>query len=523
MRKILTKVNSERGRFGSQLGVILASAGSAVGLGNIWRFSTEVGKGGGAAFILVYLGFILLMAMPVMLCEFIIGRSAHANAIGAFQKLAPGKPWVAAGIMGVLGGFLVLSFYSVVAGWTLFYTIASASGWLQGETDYNLTFNTFVTNPWYPLIYLAAFLLLTHFVVSRGIERGIERYSKLLMPLLLVIILVLVGFSMTLPGAADGLRFLLKPDLSKVTPTELVLWSGSATYDLLGKAEITGPEADGSITVSYTLNGETLDTSVYNDLDLKLNYKDMGGAIDWSCVSLVQFDAHTAPTLSLDLGKWVEPGAYEPGYGVSCDLKLNDLLGGQAFITLQKLGSGGWETVADFGTLEYNASVEDDHGIVNFAYYDPELDALWGVDDVGRRYKAKFVISYIYPDGATGTMESPVFEQYGGGFAHYANSPAITYDAENKQLVAELVIDLSLVEPENVIVIAGSATREWSYIGTPTVSRVYTAGDGTLRWVFTVPLEEFSPGQYSFDVGLRYYNGTGPRWEQEVFTYNYIS
>ncbi len=232
MRKILTKVNSERGRFGSQLGVILASAGSAVGLGNIWRFPTEVGKGGGAAFILVYLGFILLMAMPVMLCEFIIGRSAHANAIGAFQKLAPSKPWVAAGIMGVLGGFLVLSFYSVVAGWTLFYTIASASGWLQGEMDYNLTFNTFVTNPWYPLIYLAAFLLLTHFVVSRGIERGIERYSKLLMPLLLVIILVLVGFSMTLPGAADGLRFLLKPDLSKVTPEVVLGAMGQAFFSL---------------------------------------------------------------------------------------------------------------------------------------------------------------------------------------------------------------------------------------------------------------------------------------------------
>ena len=122
----------DRGSFGSQLGVILASAGSAVGLGNIWRFPTEVGRGGGAAFILIYLGFILLMAMPVMLCEFIIGRSARSNAIGAFQKLSPGKPWIAAGIMGVLGGFLVLSFYSVVAGWTLHYTVASGLGQLQG-------------------------------------------------------------------------------------------------------------------------------------------------------------------------------------------------------------------------------------------------------------------------------------------------------------------------------------------------------------------------------------------------------
>ena len=125
-------MNSDRGSFGSQLGVVLASAGSAVGLGNIWRFPTEVGRGGGAAFILIYLGFIFLLAMPVMLSEFVIGRSARRNAIGAFQRLAPRKPWIVAGIMGVLGGFLVLSFYSVVAGWTLNYTIQSAAGQLQG-------------------------------------------------------------------------------------------------------------------------------------------------------------------------------------------------------------------------------------------------------------------------------------------------------------------------------------------------------------------------------------------------------
>ena len=223
---------SKRGRFASQLGVILASAGSAVGLGNIWRFPTEVGKGGGAAFILVYLGFILMMAMPVMLCEFIIGRSARANAIGAFQKLAPGKPWVAAGIMGVLGGFLVLSFYSVVAGWTLYYTLASAFGRLQGKSDFSQTFNTFVTNPWHPLIYVVAFLLLTHIVVARGIERGIEHYSKLMMPLLLVIIVVLVGFSLTLPGAADGIRFLLDPDLDKVTADVVLCAMGQAFFSL---------------------------------------------------------------------------------------------------------------------------------------------------------------------------------------------------------------------------------------------------------------------------------------------------
>lgn len=229
--------NTSRGSFGSQLGVILASAGSAVGLGNIWRFPTEVGRGGGAAFILIYLGFILLLAMPVMLCEFIIGRSARSNAIGAFQKLAPGKPWIAAGIMGVLGGFLVLSFYSVVAGWTLHYTIASVSGKLTIDnglqtTDFGHAFNVFVSDPWQPIIYLAVFLLLTHLVVARGIQHGIERYSKLMMPMLLVIIILLVGFSLTMPGAAEGVRFLLQPDLSEVTPDVVLGSMGQAFFSL---------------------------------------------------------------------------------------------------------------------------------------------------------------------------------------------------------------------------------------------------------------------------------------------------
>ena len=229
-------MHSERGSFGSQLGVILASAGSAVGLGNIWRFPTEVGRGGGAAFIFIYLGFIFLVAMPVMVSEFIIGRSARSNAIGAFQKLSPGKLWVAAGLMGVLGGFLVLSFYSVVAGWTLHYTAQSALGQLavnpQSSTDYGQAFNSFVSDPWKPVIYLAVFLLLTHLVVVRGIQHGIERYSKLLMPMLLVIIVLLMFFSLTMPGAADGIRFLLKPDLSEVTPEVVLGAMGQAFFSL---------------------------------------------------------------------------------------------------------------------------------------------------------------------------------------------------------------------------------------------------------------------------------------------------
>ena len=233
--------NASRGSFGSQLGVILAAAGSAVGLGNIWRFPTEVGKGGGAAFILIYLGFIFLIAMPVMISEFVIGRSARSNAIGAFQKLAPGKLWVAAGIMGVLGGFLVLSFYSVVAGWTLHYTIQSALGQLQGlqtadngqqPADFAAAFNAFVSDPLQPILYVAVFLLLTHLVVARGIRHGIERYSKLMMPMLFMIIVLLVCFSLMMPGASEGIRFLLKPDLSKVTPEVILGAMGQAFFSL---------------------------------------------------------------------------------------------------------------------------------------------------------------------------------------------------------------------------------------------------------------------------------------------------
>ena len=221
-----------RGNFGSRLGVILASAGSAVGLGNIWRFPTEVGRNGGAAFILVYLCCVFLLALPVMISEFIVGRSSRSNTVGAYRTLAPGKPWVVAGFMGVLGGILVLSFYSVVAGWTLHYTIQSFGLKLMGNQDFGEVFNTFVTNPWKPLVYQFVFLLLTHFVVARGVESGIERFSKVMMPVLLVIILLLSCFSLTLPGARDGLTFLLMPDFSKVTTKVVLSAMGQAFFSL---------------------------------------------------------------------------------------------------------------------------------------------------------------------------------------------------------------------------------------------------------------------------------------------------
>lgn len=222
----------ERGHFGSKLGVILASAGSAVGLGNIWRFPTETGKNGGAAFILIYLFFVLFLALPVMASEFIIGRHSHANTVEAYRKMAPRTPWLIVGMMGVMSGFLVLSFYSVVAGWTLDYTLLSITGSLSGEQDYGAVFGGFVSHPYRPILFVLLFLLITHVIVAKGIESGIEKFSKLMMPLLLGIILLLVILSASMPGAGEGLKFLLQPDFSKVMPQVVFSAMGQAFFSL---------------------------------------------------------------------------------------------------------------------------------------------------------------------------------------------------------------------------------------------------------------------------------------------------
>lgn len=228
-------MNSDnRGNFGSKIGVILASAGSAVGLGNIWRFPTEVGNNGGAAFILIYLACIFMVAMPVMVAEFVIGRSSRSNTVGAYRTLAPGKPWVITGYIGVLAGFMVLSFYSVVAGWTLGYTISDiTTSPLQRTTvDFASSFNTFVSHPLWPALCLGAFLLITHAVVARGVEKGIERFSKLMMPMLFVLIIVLAVCALNMPGAARGLEFLFKPDFSKVDISVILSAMGQAFFSL---------------------------------------------------------------------------------------------------------------------------------------------------------------------------------------------------------------------------------------------------------------------------------------------------
>lgn len=224
----------ERGNFGSKLGVILASAGSAVGLGNIWRFPYETGNHGGAAFILIYLGCILLLGLPIMIAEFLIGRHSQANTARAYQILAPGTQWRWVGRMGVLAGFLILGYYSVVAGWTLEYIFETVSNSFAGKTpaEFISSFQSFSSNPWRPALWLTLFLLATHFIIVKGVEKGIEKSSKIMMPTLFIIILILVGCSVTLPGAGKGIEFLLKPDFSKVDGNVFLGAMGQAFFSL---------------------------------------------------------------------------------------------------------------------------------------------------------------------------------------------------------------------------------------------------------------------------------------------------
>ena len=228
----------KRGNFGSKLGIVLATAGSAVGLGNVWRFPYMTGQNGGAAFLLVYIGCIILLGIPGMLSEFIVGRHGQANAAKAYDKLSKGRPWKLVGYLGILTSTIILGFYAVVSGWCCEYLYASVTGQALGDADYIKSyFQTFCSNLWRPLLCGVGFILLTHFVVVRGVQKGIERASKWLMPILLILLVVLVIASCTLPNAVAGVRFLLMPDFSKIDGNVMLEALGQAFFSLsLGTA-----------------------------------------------------------------------------------------------------------------------------------------------------------------------------------------------------------------------------------------------------------------------------------------------
>ena len=228
---------SNRGVFGSKLAIVLATAGSAVGLGNIWRFPFMTGQNGGAAFILVYFACVLLLGIPGMVGEFIVGRHGQSNAARAYGNMG-NKGWRFIGYLGILTSTIILGFYAVVAGWCLQYLFASITGHLNGDASYVINyFKTFSSHPLKPCLWGVAFVLITHLVVAQGVEKGIERASKLLMPLLLLLLVILVIASCLLPGAGGGIEFLLKPDFSKVSGNVFLEALGQAFFSLsLGTA-----------------------------------------------------------------------------------------------------------------------------------------------------------------------------------------------------------------------------------------------------------------------------------------------
>jgi neurotransmitter:Na+ symporter, NSS family len=229
-----------RDSFGSRFGIIAAAAGSAVGLGNIWKFPYVAGQNGGGAFLFVYLLFIIAIGLPVMISEFSIGRRAQRNAIGSFKKLAPGSPWYLVGVMGVAAAFLILSFYSAVAGWTLEYVFKSLTDAFSGknEQELNSMFGDFISGTGRPLFWQFLFMILTAWIVMAGIKKGIEKYTKVLMPLLVLMILILCLRSVTLPGSREGLSFLFRPDFSKLTADAILSALGQAFFPL---AWVWGP------------------------------------------------------------------------------------------------------------------------------------------------------------------------------------------------------------------------------------------------------------------------------------------
>lgn len=223
-----------RGLFANKFGVIAATAGSAVGLGNIWRFPYIAGENGGGAFLLVYLFFIVAIGIPAMLSEFTIGRAAHKNAVGSFKALSPRSKWFLVGMLGVVCAFMIDAFYSVVAGWTLEYLLKALTNQFCGKNyeEIQYLFSGFQQSAWRPILWTLVFVLLSGLIVMSGVEKGIEKYNKILMPLLLLILVILGIRAVTLPGASMGLEFLFYPDFSKITGSSVLIALGQAFFSL---------------------------------------------------------------------------------------------------------------------------------------------------------------------------------------------------------------------------------------------------------------------------------------------------
>ena len=225
-----------REQWGSRLGFILAASGSAVGLGNIWKYPHMAGENGGGAFTIVYLICILIVGLPIVIAEFVLGRKTQLSPVGAFEKIAPKSNWKWVGMLGVASAFVILSFYGVVGGWTLKYTLISLTGGftkLAGNPDMSGSlFNSFITGSLAPVIWQIIFMAFTIFVIVQGVKGGIEKWTKIMMPAILVILIVLMIRGLTLPNGMQALDFLFKPKFEDLTASSIVLALGHSFFTL---------------------------------------------------------------------------------------------------------------------------------------------------------------------------------------------------------------------------------------------------------------------------------------------------
>ena len=227
-------------QFATKVGLIAATVGSAIGLGNVWRFPAETQTNGGAAFLLLYVGCVIVLGLPVMLAELSLGRAGRSDAVGVFRRLSPGKAWWIVGAIAILASYLILTYYMVVAGWTLEYLWESVSGNLfagvSADSAMADTFTgkmeTYVASDIRPLVFTAIVIALNILILLKGVQKGIERLSNVLMPLLFVILTALCVVSLTLPGASEGVSYFLEPDFSKITPSVFVSALGQAFFSL---------------------------------------------------------------------------------------------------------------------------------------------------------------------------------------------------------------------------------------------------------------------------------------------------
>jgi len=215
----------QRGEWSSKVGFILAAAGSAIGLGNIWRFPYVAGENGGGAFLLLYIFFVVLIGLPYMFGELALGRSVQKNPVGAIEAIKPGSAWRFVGLLGVLTGVGILSFYGVIAGWTFGYIFKIAIGKTTG-------FGEFISNPYLVIFLFGVFMVITTLIVHGGVEAGIERWSKILMPMFFILLIGLIVYANTLEGSAKGLTFYLKPDFSKINGSVALAALGQAFFSL---------------------------------------------------------------------------------------------------------------------------------------------------------------------------------------------------------------------------------------------------------------------------------------------------